>query len=134
MIRTSFMNRAALSYFLLTLLVIGCNNDDTYSKFIEGQISEVLPNGVVVDCSDEVNKGVSGKINSIGYNCFIQFKDDTKFIDDKGEILTKNDYTRSQTVKVTLDTPENIRRWHSTEASKRSVIKASSIVLVPSKR
>lgn len=93
----------------------GCIHDT--NKFYES--------GCVVDCSDEVNKRVSGKINSIGYNCFVQFKDDTKFIDDKGEILTKNEYTRSQTVKVTLDTPENIRRWHSTEASKRSVIKAS---------
>lgn len=99
MIRTSFMNRAALSYFLLTLVIIGCNNNDTYSKFIEGQISEALPNGVVVDCSDEVNKGVKGKVNSIGYNCFVQFKDDTKFMDEKGKILTKDDYTRSQTIQ-----------------------------------
>ncbi|KQX67228.1 hypothetical protein [Paenibacillus sp. Root444D2] len=128
------MNRAALSFLLLTIVLIGCNNNDTSSKFIEGQINEVKPNGIVVDCSNEVNKGVKGKINSIGYNCFVQFNDDTKFMDDMGKLLTKNDFTRSQMVKVTLETPEYIRRWHSTEESKRSVLKVSEIILVPSKR
>lgn len=58
------MNRAAMILIFLGIILVGCGRS---TESFQGQIEDVKANSIVVNCSDEVNKGKKGAIDSIGY-------------------------------------------------------------------
>lgn len=122
------MNRAAMILIFLGIILVGCGRS---TESFQGQIEDVKANSIVVNCSDEVNKGKKGAIDSIGYGCTVHYTDQTTFRDESGKSLTVNDFSSGLTVKVILMKPVNISRGRgSFENEKPSILTAKEIVLL----
>jgi len=58
------MNRAVATLMIIVVLITGCMR---FTESFQGQIQDVRESGLIIDCSDEVNRGKKGVINTIGW-------------------------------------------------------------------
>jgi hypothetical protein len=113
---------------MLGIVLSGCRHADWSIGEVDGQIERIAPDHFDVDCTDEVNIGKKGAIDSIGYGCRIAITDETTFQDDKGNSLKEDDFVNGTNVKVVLATPVNIRS--KTEAKEPLDLVAASFIRV----
>lgn len=59
------MKRISVLFVIVSLFLAGCGLTSSF----EGTIDEIKDNSIVVNCSNEVNKGKNGAIYDIGYLC-----------------------------------------------------------------
>lgn len=90
----------------LALMLAGCGSK---TKSFQGQIEEITTDTLVVNCTDEVNKGKKGDINAIGYGCNVRLTPATTYLDEAGNKLAAENLTRGAMVNITLAKPVNIR-------------------------
>jgi|GEM_PF-1677313 len=119
------MNRVIATFVVIAALLAGCI--ESTSSF-QGQIQDIREDRFIVDCSDEVNRGKKGVVNTIGYGCSVEFTNETTFRDADGKPLTFNEFNLGSTVRVILSKPVNIRR--NIESDKPSVLIAKEVILL----
>jgi hypothetical protein len=119
------MYRAAFMLALFVLFLVGCGNS---TESFQGQIDQVRANSFIIDCSNAVNKGEKGVINTMGYGCPVNYTNETVFRAENGASLNASDFSLGSTVKVILAKPINIRR--NIEKDKPSALYAKEIVLL----
>jgi hypothetical protein len=122
------VNRVVIILVLLVIFLTGCTRP---TELVEGHIIAVKANSFVVDCSDEVNEGKKGAINTIGYGCPVDYTNQTTFRDESGKSLSASDFSVGTTVKVILVKPVDIKA--SVEKKKPYVLSAKQIVLLTRK-
>lgn len=119
------MHRVIAALVISAIFLAGCAKP---TESFQGQIGDIGANSFIVDCSDEVNKWKKGPINSIGYQCSVEYTTDTAFTDVNGNILTIHDFLQGSEVKVILSKPINIRR--NLESKNSKPLTAKEIVLL----
>jgi len=119
------MYRVIAALVISAIFLVGCAKS---TESFQGEIWDFRTNSIVVRCSDEVNKGKKGPINSIGYGCSIEYTSNTTFKDVNGKPLTIHDFLPGSEVKVILAKPVNIRR--NFEGNKSKPLIAKEIVLL----
>ncbi|PZD94977.1 hypothetical protein DNH61_15150 [Paenibacillus sambharensis] len=110
---------------IFALTLAGCGSK---TKSFQGQIEEITTDKLVVDCTDEVNKGKKGDINAIGYGCSVQLTPVTTYSDEAGNKLAVKDLTDGAMVNITLAKPVNIRSGF--ESDKPLVLTAQEVVVL----
>ncbi|MBM7568038.1 hypothetical protein [Paenibacillus sacheonensis] len=68
--------------------------------------------GLLVNCSDQVNRGKHGDRDDIGYLCSIKVTDGTKLADADGTPLTFDDFANGDSVRITFSKGKNISSRH----------------------
>lgn len=101
------MKRIVVFLTMLCLLAIACTTNKSVISF-EATIDGIHEDKIVVNCSDEVNKGKIGPIDSIGYLCNVAFNSTTSFTDHNDNSLLIEDFSVGDLVEIKLSTPQNI--------------------------
>lgn len=115
------MQKIGVLFICLGLLLTGCSDKEIIS--IYGQINRIEENTFFVECSDAVNKD-KGYSTDVGYSCLVQITDETKFKNQIGENLSKEDFSKSNTVQVIFTEPKTL---DSSESSRE--VEAKEIIL-----
>jgi hypothetical protein len=102
----------------LGLFLAGCGSTSSF----EGTLEEINENSIVVNCSDEMNKGKKGDIIDIGYLCPVQITDKTILSETNGDILSILDFPNSSSVRIVLTKPVNIKKDHSRNFVAKEII------------
>ncbi|QMV40033.1 hypothetical protein [Cohnella cholangitidis] len=116
------MIRVIAIFVIISLLIVGCGS--SVSTF-EGTVEAYHDDRLLVNCSDEVNKGKKN-IDDVGYICSVQVTDKTNVTDEAGNPLEIEQLPQSAFVKVTLVKARNIKD----SESRRSKLEAKEIVLM----
>lgn len=116
------IKRIALTLIMVLLLTTACSS----VKSLEGEISDINQNEIVVNCSDEVTKGNKGNGTSLGYECSVEISEETKFKDKEGKPLEFKDFSQSDIIQVTFTKPRPIKK-------KNRKFNAAEIVLLEDK-
>ncbi|MEF2246345.1 hypothetical protein [Paenibacillus sp. IITD108] len=119
------MYRVIAALVISAIFLAGCAES---TESFQGNTWEIGTSSVVVDCSDEVNKGKKGPINAIGYGCSVEYTSNTTFKDVNGKSITINDLIPGSEVKVVLSKSVNIRR--NIESKNPKPLIAKEIVLL----
>lgn len=107
------------------MLLAGCGAAAT--NIIEGSVWEANEEDLVVDCSDEVNKGRE-TVNSIGHGCRVKYSSKTVFQNTDGESLSYDDLLLGAEVVVTLTKKVNIR--NKSERKQKLELAAKEVTLI----
>lgn len=101
------MKKISVFLIMICLILTACNSNNSITTF-QKTIDIIDEGKFLVNCSDEVNRGKKGNIDSIGYYCGITFINTTKFIDRKGNSLQFEDFSMGDSIRITLSKPQDI--------------------------
>lgn len=101
------MIRTVILLVTIAAIMVGCGFTKTFSGRFEG----VKDGVVIMNCSDEVNKGKKGGIDDIGYLCNIKLTADTKLLNENGKPLAIEEFPMESLVKVVLTHRVNIKKY-----------------------
>jgi len=103
------MIRVIAIFVIISLLIMGCGS--RVSTF-EGTVDAYHDDRLLVNCSDEVNKGKKN-IDDVGYICSVQVTDKTRVTDEAGNPIDIERLPQSAFVKVILLKARNIKKVES---------------------
>jgi hypothetical protein len=121
------MNKSMLYVCMLVLsglLLMSCSTSTTS---IVGQVDEINEEGVTVDCSNEVTKGMEN-VNSIGYSCLVKYRSDTVIKDIDGSPLALEEIVAGTEVAITLTKSVNIRKRFEQNQSLELIAKTITVM------
>ncbi|RAP75094.1 hypothetical protein [Paenibacillus montanisoli] len=98
---------------LLCLALSACGSlSGKLSSFEKKEIDTVKENEILVNCSEEVNRGKKGNIIDIGYLCSVKVDEATAIEDQAGRQLQFSELSQGDTVTVEFAKSVNIRKGH----------------------
>lgn len=115
------IKRLALLQMMILIITSGCSSVESFHATIDS----ISKNELVVDCTDEINKGKK-EANSVGYLCTVGIHDSTAFKDSTGNPLRVEDFSAGDYIRITLSKPQPV-----SEESRR--FDASEIILITNK-
>jgi len=105
----------------MLLITSACNSMSSFDTVID----HISKNEIVVNCSDEINKGKK-QANSIGYLCTVDVHKSTVFKDISGKPLKLEDFASGNLIRIILSKPQPI-------SEKNRRFEASEIILIQDK-
>jgi hypothetical protein len=97
--------RYVLILITINMLLFGCSSTTSF----EGELLENKKVHLIVDCSDEVNKG-ENNVKDIGYGCKVVVTDKTAFFNENGEKMNSEQLQKGANLKIVLFGPSKIKK------------------------
>jgi hypothetical protein len=89
----------------INMLLLGCSSTTSFN----GNLLENKKVYLIVDCSDEVNKG-ENNVKDLGYVCKVVVTDKTVFLNENGEKMNSEQLQKGANLKIVLFGPSKISK------------------------
>ncbi|GGB53535.1 hypothetical protein [Fictibacillus barbaricus] len=93
----------------ICILLFGCSGTSSF----EGKLFENKKGYLIVDCSDEVNKG-ENNVKDLGYLCKVLVTGKTAFFNENGKKLNANELSEGANLKIVLVSSDKISKKEDT--------------------
>lgn len=97
--------RYVLILITINMFLFGCSSITSF----EGELLKNNKVHLIVDCSDEVNKG-ENIVKDIGYVCKVVITDKTAFFNENGEKINSEQLQQGANLKIVLFGPSKIKK------------------------